>query len=95
MENLEPTIQEQMISKLKKLSNIVGLGYEDIKCYGSQLTIQCKSLNTCRNWASYVGKFSKIYGITKGIAYNKVNKKTQLNPSCHKVYTLFCNIGGR
>jgi hypothetical protein len=83
------SIQKEIKSKLES----VGLPFLEIECYGSQLTIECKSFSACEKWSLIIGKFAKVKGIIKSISYKKENKNTSLIPSTRNVFRLYSKIG--
>ncbi len=82
------TLQKQMKDKLESL----GLPYKKIKVYGTQITVECISLDSIEKWRAILAKFCKIRGIVEDTVENQVNKNTVLLPTRHKVHRLYAQI---
>lgn len=84
------TPQEKMKQKLESLD----IPYKAIKCYGSQITVDCIGKQTADKWAMTLSKFVTVQDVIKTTFENKVNTGTCLNPSWHKGYRMYAKVGG-
>jgi hypothetical protein len=82
------TAQELLKAKLESIN----LPHREIRCYGSQITVECMSNDACLKWADIISKFATIKGIIKTDAYAKKNKKMSVNLSVVEVYRLYAMI---
>ena len=82
------TTQQQIQAKLEQ----IGLPYSEIKCYGSQITIECGSDEAGRKWAGVLSRFATVKGMIESIAYNKVNRGTYLRPTTHKIWRVYATL---
>jgi hypothetical protein len=79
-------------AQIKEILCGVSLPYREIKCYGSQITVECMSQDTCLKWGEVISKFAKVRGIIKSLAYAQKNTKTLGNPAMFEVYRLYARI---
>jgi hypothetical protein len=60
-------IQQQMKATLEK----TGLPFREIEVYGRQIVVTSGCEDTARKWASLLGKFAKVRGITHSVDERK------------------------
>lgn len=81
------TVQDAMQRTLEACN----IPHREIKCYGSQITIECASYHTAERWSHILGKFAKIRGIVKDYVEKSDNKNVNM-PDCVEVYRLYGTV---
>lgn len=76
------TPQEQMKAKLTGL----GIPYKQIDVFGSQIIVTAWSEAAANKWHSVLRRFTASRRPVRSVDNNKVNMKTNLNPSFHYVW---------
>lgn len=61
----------------------------EIKCFGSQIIIECLSLSSCEEWADIIKNFAKIRGIIKSIKETKKSIEKNKYSSFKKYYEVY------
>jgi len=70
----------------------INLPSREIRCYGSQVTVECLSQETCQKWAEVISKFATVRAIIESLAYTQKNTNLSSNPSTMTVYRLYAKI---
>ena len=73
-----------------ELLNKIKIPALEIKHYGSQITIECKSLKSCKEWGQVLAKFSKVKGIVESQRQKESSKGCK--PEYYKVYRIYATI---
>lgn len=84
------TTQDKMKAVLAK----AGIPAKKIDCYGNQIVITSFSRDAAERWASLLGHFAKVRGITESADEAVENKGTSLRPTMIPVFHTFACIGG-
>lgn len=61
------TPQEKMKATLEKLD----IPAREIKVYGSQITVECLSLDAANRWAMALGRVATVKGVVRSLSYAK------------------------
>lgn len=79
--------------KMQSFLEGIGLPYAEIKCYGSQITVECLSRETAQKWASLlIGAKIKVRGTIRVWVNDKVNTRSVMNPSCHEAWRVYARV---
>lgn len=78
--------------KIKATLEKSGIPYKNIDCYGSQIVVTSYSVEAAKKWASLLGTFAKVRGITKSKDEAVENKGTCLLPTMIDVHRTFAVI---
>ena len=82
------TTQQKMKATLEK----AGIPFKSIDCYGNQIVITSYSVEAANKWASLLGTFAKVRGITKSYDEAVENKGTSLCPTMIEVHRTFARV---
>jgi len=82
------TPQKKMEAALRK----IGLPYSEIKCYGSQITVECGGHKTASRWSVLLSEFATVRGVVETVKENATNAGTVLNPSKHRVFRVYAQV---
>ncbi len=82
------TPQEKMKAKLEGL----GLPFREVKCYGSQITVEAWCLESAKRWAAVLGKFSTVRGVVESTPYTKATEDLPNRREVVKVWRVYAAV---
>lgn len=82
------TTQQKIKATLEK----AGIPFKSIDCYGNQIVVTSYSAEAANKWASLLGTFAKVRGITKSYDEAVENKGTCLCPTMIEVHRTFARV---